>query len=110
MHGSQLSLCHKEPERSKPKRSKAPSRGLWMPDLVLHGKRLLAQASPGKLWTNESAVMKDLDQWELTSLIRSGGTGGGQRHLAENITTKHHCLHGHVLPPLLPSQQQQQHQ
>ena len=27
MHGSQLSLCHKEPARSK---QKAPSRGLWM--------------------------------------------------------------------------------
>ena len=33
------------------------SRGLWMPELVLYGIRLLAQASLGKLSTNESAVM-----------------------------------------------------
>ena len=47
-------LCHKEPTRSK---QNTPSRGLWMPELVLYGIRLLAQASLGKLSTNESAVM-----------------------------------------------------
>ena len=30
MHGSQLSLCHKEPTRSK---QNTPSRGLWMPSI-----------------------------------------------------------------------------
>ena len=40
-------LCHKEPARSKQTpvgslRSKAPSRGLWMPELVLYGIRELA--------------------------------------------------------------------
>ena len=39
------SLCHIEPARS---------RGLWMPELVLYGIRLLAPASLGKLSTNES--------------------------------------------------------
>ena len=38
-------------------RSKVPSRGLWMPELVLYSIRLLAQVSLGKFWTNESAVM-----------------------------------------------------
>ena len=35
-------LCHKEPARA----SKAPSRGLWMPELVLYGIRELALAIP----------------------------------------------------------------
>ena len=39
-----------------------------MPELVLYGIRLLAPALLGKLWTNESAVMSDLDQWEWTRL------------------------------------------
>ena len=46
-------LCHKELARSKQNtplgcilRSKAPSRGLWMPELVLYGIRELAQAIP----------------------------------------------------------------
>ena len=34
-------------------------RGLWMPELVLYGIRLLAL---GKVSTNESAVMSELDQ------------------------------------------------
>ena len=71
MHGSHLSLlCHKEQARSKQRpvgslRSKAPSRGFWMPELVLYGIRLLVPASLGKLSTNESAVMLVLDQWEV---------------------------------------------
>ena len=41
-------LCHKEPARSKQRpvgslRSKVPSRGLWMPELVLYGIRELAE-------------------------------------------------------------------
>ena len=41
-------LCHKEPARSKQTpvgslRSIAPSRGLWMPELVLYGIRELAE-------------------------------------------------------------------
>ena len=47
-------LCHKEPARSK---QTIPSRGLWMPELVLYDIRLLAQATLGKLSTNENAVM-----------------------------------------------------
>ena len=43
-------------------RSKAPIRGLWMPELVLYGIRLLAPASLGKLWTNERRVSTFLDQ------------------------------------------------
>ena len=43
-------------------RSKAPSRGLWMPELVLYGIRLLAQASLGKLSTNERRASTFLDQ------------------------------------------------
>ena len=43
-------------------RSKAPIRGLWMPELVLYGLKLLAPSSLGKLSTNESAVMQELDQ------------------------------------------------
>ena len=43
-------------------RSKATRRGLWMPELVLYGTKLLAPASLGKLLTNESAVLKVLDQ------------------------------------------------
>ena len=35
-------------------RSQEPSRGLWMPELVLYCIRLLAPASLGKLSTNES--------------------------------------------------------
>ena len=42
-------LCHKEPARSKQNapnggilRSKAPSRGLWMDELVFYGIRELA--------------------------------------------------------------------
>ena len=43
-------LCHKEPARSKQRpvgslRSKAPSMGLWMPELVLYGIRELAPAT-----------------------------------------------------------------
>ena len=41
---------------------KAPSRGLWMPELVLYGIRLLAQASLGKLSTNERRASTFLDQ------------------------------------------------
>ena len=36
--------------------------GLWMPELVLSGIRLLAQALLGKPSTNESAAMWVLDQ------------------------------------------------
>ena len=44
-------LYHKEPARSKQRpvgslRSKAPSRGLWMPELVLYGIRELARPIP----------------------------------------------------------------
>ena len=44
-------------------RSKAPSRELWMPELVLYViLRLLAQASLGKLSTNESRASIFPDQ------------------------------------------------
>ena len=64
-------LCHKEPASSKQNnpqcnggilRSKARSRGIWMPELVLYGIRLLAPASLGKLSTNESQASTSLDQ------------------------------------------------
>ena len=42
--------------------SKAPSMELWMPELVLYGIRLLAQASLGKLSTNERRALTFLDQ------------------------------------------------
>ena len=41
-HVSQLSLCHKDPAKSKPK----DPLGLWMPELVLPDTRLLAPATP----------------------------------------------------------------
>ena len=42
-------------------RSKAPSRGLWMPELVLYGIRLLAKQLP------ESILDMEVDHW--TSLV-----------------------------------------
>ena len=49
-------LCHKEPawaSKISPNgyilRSKAPSRGLWMPELVLYGMRLLAKQFLGTI-------------------------------------------------------------
>ena len=36
-------ICHKEPASGKHLRSKAPSRGLWMPELVLYGIRRQAK-------------------------------------------------------------------
>ena len=47
-----------------------PSRELWMPELVLYGIRLLAQASLGKLSTNKSAVMTGDNE------VLSGGRAG----------------------------------
>ena len=70
-------LCHKEPARAS-KDSWLPcmrndllyhgAGGLWMPELVLYGIRLLAPASLGKLSTNESRASTFLDQWEWTRL------------------------------------------
>ena len=49
-------------------KNQQPARGLWMPEQVLYGIRLLAQASLGKLSTNESRASTFLDQWEWTRL------------------------------------------
>ena len=59
-------------------RYKAPMRGVWMPELVLYGIRLVAQASLWKLSTNESRGWTFLDQWEWTRLVllrESAGPG-----------------------------------
>ena len=58
-----LSLCHKEP---------AKGRGLWMPWAgSLWQKRAgVAYLITVKLWTNENAVLKELDQWEPLHICR----------------------------------------
>ena len=66
LHGSHLSVCHKETAKDK----KYPSRRLWVP---WAGSLWHKRAGLESIWkyfitmnlsTNESTVMSELDQWE----------------------------------------------
>ena len=61
MHGSQLSLCHKEPARSK---QKPLVGGFGCDELVLYGIRVLAEQLLGKVLDIE--VDHTVSGWEFT--------------------------------------------
>ena len=60
-----------------------------LPELVLYGIRLLAPASLGKVWTNESAVLWELDQWEWRTVPERPWAGGGPSDSQSRPTCGH---------------------